>query len=450
MEVVSSQAQIYSRGEDMDGQLTVGTILHSDCENAYKVEKLLGAGGQGEVYEVSCGAEHYALKYYYKHTATPEQKKILEHLVEKGAPDSSFLWPLDMVKGDNEQSYGYIMKLRPKEYKSIVDLMKRRAEPSFANLTKAAFNLTKGYQKLHTAGFCYRDISFGNVFFNPDNGDVLICDNDNVAANGEQNTGVYGTPRFMAPEIVRGEAVPSRNTDLFSLAVLLFYMFMLNHPLEGRQEARIKCMDIAAMNYLYGTNPIFIFDPDNKENRPLTGYQDNANIYWNLYPRILKDLFIKSFTVGLAQPAKRVTENKWLEILANMIQGIIICPNCGAEVYYDKSKEETGIPLTCWKCRKEVKIPAKMHVGKNTIMITSDMKLYEHDIKNNFDIKTVAGEVAVNPKNPLLWGIRNLTKENWTYKKKDGSQIPVPPGRSAAIIEGASINFGPVTATFSK
>ena len=26
--------------------------------------------------------------------------------------------------------------------------------------------------------------------------------------------------------------MPSRNTDLYSLSVLLFYMFMLNHPLK--------------------------------------------------------------------------------------------------------------------------------------------------------------------------------------------------------------------------
>ena len=59
------------------------------------------------------------------------------------------------------------------------------------------------------------------MFFDPDTGDVLICDNDNVSANGIDNSSVYGTPRFMAPEIVMGQAKPSRNTDLYSLAVLL-------------------------------------------------------------------------------------------------------------------------------------------------------------------------------------------------------------------------------------
>jgi serine/threonine protein kinase len=44
---------------------------------------------------------------------------------------------------------------------------------------------------------------------------------------------VKGTPRFMAPEIVRGEALPSTVSDLYSLAVFLFHIFMHGHPLEG-------------------------------------------------------------------------------------------------------------------------------------------------------------------------------------------------------------------------
>ena len=53
----------------------------------------------------------------------------------------------------------------------------------------------------------------------PDSGEALICDNDNVAVDKQEQSGVLGTPRFMAPEIVRGEAKPSTQTDLFSLSV---------------------------------------------------------------------------------------------------------------------------------------------------------------------------------------------------------------------------------------
>lgn len=432
----------------MDGLLKTGTILTSESGNKYVVKQLLGAGGQGEVYDVENGGKHFALKWYYKHTATTSQKEILENLIAKGSPDGSFLWPEDLIYKNSGEPFGYIMALRPKNYRSIVDLMKRKAEPSFYTLCKAAFNLTKGYQKLHAMGYSYRDISFGNLFFDPDTGSVLICDNDNVSVNGKDDSSVYGTPRFMAPEIVLGKAKPSRNTDLFSLAVLLFYMFMMNHPLEGKLEADIKCMDIHAMNRLYGTNPVFIFDPDNKTNRPVRGYQDNALIYWDLYPEHLKALFTQAFTVGISSPNRRVTENKWLETFANLMSGIVICPSCGAEVFYDESKEKMGGAHICWGCQSSVSIPAKLITGKSSVLLTQDTKIYSHHLYGDFDMETIVGSVVQNPKNPNLWGIRNEDKINWTYEKSDGTQIPVAVGRSAGIAAGVKIHFGQTIGEF--
>lgn len=431
----------------MDGQLKLGCILTSVSGNKYTVQKLLGAGSQGEVYSVTSGNQKFALKWYFKHMATPSQLSILENLITKPAPDEAFLWPLDLVILAPNQ-FGYIMDLRPSEFKGIVDMMKRKADPSFYTLCKIAFNMTKGYKKLHETGYCYFDINFGNAFFNPDTGDVLICDNDNVSVNGSNESSVYGTPRFMAPEIVVGKAKPSRNTDLYSLAVLLFYMFMLNHPLEGRLEANIKCMDIFAMNKLFGTDPVFIYDPDNKTNRPVRGYHDNAIIFWDLYPQKLREQFTHSFTVGLSSPARRITENKWMETFANMMGQIVKCPHCGAEVFLDERKEETGVAHTCWNCQGVVQIPVSIMIEKYRVLITSDTKLYRHHLYNDGDMETVVGSISVNPKNPQLWGIKNETDGVWTYIKADGSHVPIAPGRSAAIVKGAQIHLGTSIAEF--
>ena len=432
----------------MEGQLKPGTVVTSENGIRYTVVSMLGAGGQGEVYDVMTGGRHFAMKWYYPKMATQSQKEILEKLIARGAPDKSFLWPEELIYTSPGESFGYIMPLRPTNYRGVVDLMKRTAEPSFFTLCLAAYNLTKSYQKLHADGYSYRDISFGNVFFDPDTGDVLIADNDNVAANGIDNSSVSGTPRFMAPEIVRGEAAPSRNTDLYSLAVLLFYMLMLNHPLDGRIEADIKCMDMHAMLYLYGTNPIFIFDPHNRTNRPKKGYQDNALIYWDLYPAVIRDLFTESFTVGLVSPNRRVTETQWLDALSNLMTGIMNCPNCGAEVFFDPAKVSAGVSHTCWLCQTAVRYPASLVTGKSRVLLTKGAKLYSHSIHGDYDMNTVVGEVVQNPNNPALWGIMNLTHDNWTYIKSDNQQIPVAEGRSATIAKGAKICFGELTGEF--
>lgn len=62
---------------------------------------------------------------------------------------------------------------------------------------------------------------------------MLICDNDNVSPFGT-NLGIMGKQRWMAPEIVMGKNDPDKNSDRFSLAVVLFRLLFINHPLEGR------------------------------------------------------------------------------------------------------------------------------------------------------------------------------------------------------------------------
>lgn len=431
-------------GSNLQQLLQSRAILITKTGQKCAVNKLLGSGGQGEVYEVEISDKKYALKWYYRNQATEAQRIIIENLVQKGSPDSRFLWPLDIVDSPNSETFGYIMPLRPKEYKSIVDMMTRKAEPTFRTLCTAGINLVDSYLQLHSKGLCYRDISFGNVFLNPSNGDVLICDNDNVDVTGADCGGVLGTARFMAPEIVRGEVNPSTETDLFSLAILLFYMFMLHHPLEGKIESEIKCFDTPAMKKIYGDAPIFIWDPIDVSNRPVLGYQDNALIYWNIYPEFIKELFTRAFTDGIKNPKSRVLEIEWRKAFIKLRDSIIYCGNCGLEIFYDAAKLKNGEKHTCWGCIKEVTIPPRIKIAQSIVMLNSNSKIYMHHIKDNLDFNTGVAEVTQHPKNPDLWGLKNVSNELWSIVKADGNVASVEPGKSVSLSIGTRINFGTV------
>src|SRR5260370_10356777 len=127
------------------------------------------------------------------------------------------------------------MPIKAPDFVGMVGLMRRQAEPSFRALTIVGFRLAHSLLKLDAAGLCYRDINFGNVFFNPDTGDIRIADTDNVDVNLKVGS-IKGTPGFMAPEVAKNLVQPNAMSDRFSLAVLLFYIFMLGHPLKGKRE----------------------------------------------------------------------------------------------------------------------------------------------------------------------------------------------------------------------
>lgn len=171
-------------------ELEQGTIIKLLNGKTCTVDSELGRGGQGIVYLVDyCGGD-FALKWYTRDYSDSFYNNLKRN-ADSGAPSNAFLWPLAVTE-KQKGSFGYIIKLRPRGYREFSDFMLAKVQfSSMAANINAAIKICDAFQKLHIRGLSYQDMNDGNFFINPRNGDVLICDNDNVAPD-KTNLGIIG------------------------------------------------------------------------------------------------------------------------------------------------------------------------------------------------------------------------------------------------------------------
>ncbi|MEV0174800.1 protein kinase [Streptomyces sp. NPDC050803] len=435
----------------MSGMLDSGTRLAVDNGDEIEIIGMLGAGGQGEVYRVRTAAGDKALKWYYPTCATPEQEAIVQELVDRDFDDDRFLWPEAHVPA-HLGSFGYLMELRPDRFKGLPDLFRRQLRTSTRALLTACLYTVEAYQALHSRGIAYRDISWGNVFFDPATGDVLVCDNDNAVVEGDAS-GISGTMKFMAPELVRGEpgARPGTQSDLHSLAVLLFMLLMNHHPLEGRRELGIHCFDEAAEKRLYGKSPLFVFDPADGSNAPDPMEHATVLATWDAAAGTLQDLFLRSFTIGLRDPAARVRETEWRNALRAVLDSVVECASCGRQNMTEPG--ENPPPRSCWGCGTRLLLPPRLTVttppprAEHHIRLRRSARVQAHHllpepVRHDCSDESLVAELVEHPSKPGRFGIANRSKETWTGIRSDGTSQEITPGQTVPLRSGLELDLG--------
>lgn len=400
------------------------------------VKRKLGEGGQGIVYLVEMNGKQYALKWY-THDCTKEFYDNLDNNIKNGAPTDSFLWPQFLTVWQ-EKRFGYIMALRPDEYKDFSHFLLAKVRfASLSAMTNAALQISNAFRELHRKGYSYQDLNDGNFFIHPTSGEVLICDNDNVAPYGK-NLGIAGKCRYMAPEVVLRKSLPNADSDRFSLSILLFMLLFNNHPLEGKLIAGVPCMTDQMERRFYGSSPVFIFDPTNDTNRPVMGIHTNAIRRWPIFPQFIKDAFIHIFGAeGIHEPNKRNPENEWRKLFVRLRDETVKC-SCGSETFINMDAPES----TCINCGKKLGKPLTLNVGRNRIVMFPGQKTYKiHTKSSSEDFSTITGEVIQNKNNPALWGLRNLSADSWMCTMPDGTQKNISTNEVIPIFKGISLVF---------
>jgi hypothetical protein len=203
----------------------------------YVIERQLGAGGMGQVFEArGPGDKRVALKYLER--AGPrllyrfkQEFRALAHVTHENLvtlgelvvlPDEATFFTMEIVKGVSFDEYV--------RGRTPVGRL-----PNIARLRRALRQLVVGIRHLHASGCIHRDLKPSNVLVTPE-GRVVILDfglvQDNDAEVDGADDQLMGTPAYMSPEQA-GMEKAGPPADWYAVGVMLFECLSGRRPFRG-------------------------------------------------------------------------------------------------------------------------------------------------------------------------------------------------------------------------
>jgi hypothetical protein len=207
----------------------------------YRIDGLVGQGGMGLVYRAQDLKlqRPVAIKVLpVELTADAERRK--RFLLEARTAARLSHPAIAQVYDVDEHEGTIFIAMELVEGKTVRDLIQSH-QLDLLGCIDIGLQVCAGLAKAHESGIVHRDIKPGNVIQTPD-GHVKILDFGlakllatdsatttagsfhNVSTLSQTQIGIVkGTPAYMSPEQIKGEAVDARS-DLFSLGIMLFEM----------------------------------------------------------------------------------------------------------------------------------------------------------------------------------------------------------------------------------
>ena len=231
--------------------LTPGEIL----AGRYEIEEGLGTGAMGEVYAARDVELHEAIAIKLLRPEIARNERVLERFKREiqlarrvTHPNVCRVFDLVIAEGPPRRVFLTMERLAGPTLAERLESMRRPFELGEAKdiLAKVA----AGLDAAHAAGIVHRDLKTGNVILapaRPEDGPagrarVVLTDfgvawseshgggpeADHLTASGQ----VVGSPAYMAPEQLRGQAVSPR-TDVYAFGVLAYELITRRLPFEG-------------------------------------------------------------------------------------------------------------------------------------------------------------------------------------------------------------------------
>ena len=137
--------------------------------------------------------------------------------------------------------------------------------------------------------------------------------------------------------------------------------------------------------------------------------------------------------MGIEQPQKRLIEKQWLDLLIRLRGDITACP-CGSQGFFSTSEIDGEGKVVC-PCGQHYPKPVTLSGAKERILLFDGARLFD-------DRLNVTAEVVRNKNNPGLWGLKNLSDDEWLCTLPNVTEKVVPREGAAPIFVGTTVRMG--------
>ena len=206
----------------------------------YRVVSLAGRGGMGKVYRADdlVLGQPVALKFLPAHiagsaTGLDRFRGEVRHAREVTHPNVARVHDIGEVDGRHFLTMEFV------DGEDLASLIRRIGRLPREKAAEIAQQVCAGLAEAHRKGVLHRDLKPANVMLDGE-GRVRLTDFGLAVATGaDGDSGLAGTPQYMAPELLSGVSA-SVQTEVYALGLLLYELYTGHRALRGRTLAELR------------------------------------------------------------------------------------------------------------------------------------------------------------------------------------------------------------------
>lgn len=380
------------------------------------------------------------------------QRSRVERALRDKSPSPSWCWPEQSVLLNGVLGEGIVVGRVRAGFVPMQGVLSGSVAMTLRANVTMALQATNALIALHSAGWCLQIPTLRDLHVAPSSGEICFEGSERIVLGIDNNLIRNGPFELMAPETY-GSGTVGALCDRHSLAVILFCALSCHLPFVGRLGKSHKNLNSDALRILCCEKPVFLFDPTDSSNAPLTLQEDPtgrcgaaAEKAWPMLPGDLRALFLQAFCSGLNNPDNRPAMSQWREALCRLRDCIYTCDRCGGENVYNLDRLRAASQLTCVACGHATALPARIRIGAWVIMLSNGGTILPHHVNPSLPIADAApvARVVAHPTQPGVWGLQNESNDTWNAVLPNHESKAVPPGRRVSLMHGLLVHFGRV------